>query len=116
MRFKLITKEQYDELLRLYQTYPKLTFQNKGYEYINPRNLSENELNAIKKIEEILNTYIYGFQKFNNFRLDNNKVRLRFQYNYNHPKNIEGAINISDRTFIGVGYIELDELLNYYNE
>lgn len=108
MKINLITPVQHAELLNIYNTTPVLTLQNKGYEYINKSKLSKDEWRQIETIESILKDAVIGFASFSNFRFDkNNEVQIRLQYNY-------GAED-GDTSFIGVGYILLDELLNGFN-
>lgn len=114
MKIDLITPEEHARILEIYNNHPILLFQNNGYQYIDKKKLTDDDLKAIKELETLLQKSIYGFHKFNNFkksiRKDNQKEDLviRFQYNYNY--------NIHDKTyrtgFKGVGYIAVDELLN----
>jgi hypothetical protein len=105
MKIKLITKEQHEKILNIYKNHPSLIFQNNGYEYIDLNSLSNEDLKRIEELNNILKNHIVGFQKFNNFQTTIKKeVRLRFQYNYGAEDNT--------KSFIGVGYILLDELLN----
>lgn len=102
MTIELLTPERYNTLKGYYTNHPKLTFENKGYEYIDKSALSESDLKAIKEIEEILKDQIEGFVEFFNFRDRGGKIQIRFDYHY-------------DISFVGVGYIFLDELLNGFN-
>lgn len=102
MKINLITKEEYSTLLDIYKGFPKLIFQNQGYEYIDNTKLSTEELDAFNQIEQILKKSIKGFVHFNNFKVKNNKIVLRFQYDYGYD---------GGQHFIGVGYILLTELL-----
>ena len=107
MKIELITPEEHETILNIYKSFPVLTLENKGYEGINRSNLTEAEKEADKKINEILKNHIICFSRFQNFKTNNkeNNLTIRFQYNWNYePK--------SGLTFIGVGYIKLDELLN----
>lgn len=108
MRIELISQSQYDELKSIHENHPKLVFQNDGYEYIDKRKLSEDDVNAFNTVTEILKKHIYGFCEFNNFLLSKKgRVLLRLQYNYNYD---------TSGSFNGVGYILLDELLNGFEE
>lgn len=109
MTIDLITQEQYNILLNIQKNHKILTFQNKGYEYIDKSKLTESDKEAIKEIESILNSHIKGFYNFNNFLFSkDNELRIRFQYNWNYDNNIG--------SFKGVGYILLDELLNGFRD
>ena len=105
MKIQLITPEQHENLLNIYKTYPALTLQNNGYEYINKAKLTDNEKASLKEVEEILNKHIEGFSSFSNFRLSKKtqEIEIRLQYRY-------------DSSFTGVGYILLDELLNGFRD
>lgn len=105
MKFNLISKKEYQYLLDVYNGNENLILENKGYEELNPNNLTDADKKNIKEIEKILNKSIEGFSRFQNFKHDKDKnIVLRFQYNYNHDSR--------NPTFIGVGYIKLTELLN----
>lgn len=104
MKIELINQTQYDRILEIQKQHPKLTFNNKGYEYIKKSELSEDDILAFQEVTNILKDHVIGFSEFNNFLDTKDVIRLRFQYNY-------GAEN-NTTSFTGVGYIELDELLN----
>ncbi len=105
MRIELLTPEQHAEILSLYNEFPELTLENKGYEYINRRGFSPEAKEADKKVSDILKANIYGFQSFSNFCHDKDgNIRIRIQYNWNYDDK-EGS-------FVGVGYCLLSELLN----
>lgn len=110
MKINLITKKQHETILNIFKTYPIFTLQNKGYEGVNRNLFTDEENEKDKKVNDILKSAIFGFRRFQNFRLDkNNELQIRFQYNYNY--------NPSDGIpFIGVGYILADELLNGFRE
>lgn len=104
MTIELITPAGYENLVDIYSKCPALTLQNKGYEYINKSNLSEDDKAKIKEIEAILKKSISGFVSFTNFRLSKTgELEIRFQYHY-------------DASFTGVGYVLADELLNGFRE
>lgn len=109
MTITKITPEDHKFLIESYENYPRLCFQNQGYEYINPDTLDEKDKIRIKEIEEILRKSILRFKKFSNFKKDTegNPV-IRLQYNWCSDK-ISGS-------FIGVGYIKIDELINNFEE
>ena len=108
MKIELITPEEYQKMKSIYLEHPELTLQNKGYETINKNTLNNKAKDALKEVEEILKRSICGFSSFQNFKLNKaGELTLRLQYNYNYDG--DGL------TFIGVGYIELNELLNGFN-
>lgn len=103
MTIELLTQNEYDTLLSIQQNYPKLTFQNNGFEYIDRREFSDAEKTADTKVTEILRNHIKDFVRFDNFTLNKKgEIRARFQYHY-------------DINFTGVGYITLRELLNGFD-
>ena len=104
MKITLISKETFNEVFKIYSDYPALTFQNKGYQYLDKSKFNEDEKKAFNQIEEVLTKHIFDFVEFNNFNLsEEGIIRLRFQYHY-------------DPSFTGVGYINLDELLNGFED
>lgn len=113
MTINLITKEEYDTLLRIQQDRPILTFQNNGYEYINKSKFSESDTKAFEEVTSILKKCIVGFHRFDNFRhrsSDNNKLTVRFQYNWTADD------ETNPRPYEGVGYLLVEELLNGFKE
>lgn len=100
MEITLISNRDYELLKTIQEKYPKLTFQNNGYEYLDKREFSAEETSAFAEVESILRRSITGFSKFFNFCLSKEgRIRLRFNYRW-------------DEYFTGVGYILLDELKN----
>ena len=59
--------DYYEELVKLYQEYPELTFQNKGYQYL-PQEVKERNQEGIDKINAILEKTVEGFVRFDNFK------------------------------------------------
>lgn len=112
MTITLITQEVYDQVLDIYNKYPKLTLQNEGYQYIRKANLNEEELNKFKEVNDILKQAIKGFSEFNNFRLGKKtqELQIRFQYDYS------ADVEIRTTPFTGVGYLYLEELLNGFRK
>ena len=110
MEIELITTENYEKLLKIYNNTPTLFLQNNGYEYIKKDNLSIEDKAKSKEIESILNQSIKGFKSFMNFRLSNQtkEIEIRFQYDYSYDD--------VNHSFTGVGYILLDELLNGFRD
>lgn len=105
MTIQLITEDLYNELLQIQKDFPKLTFQNNGYEYINKSTFTDEDVVAFERVSEILNDHIQGFNRFDNFRLTEKtkEIQIRIQYYW-------------DISFRGVGYLLLDELLNGFRE
>jgi hypothetical protein len=82
----------YDRLIELQKQFPKLTFDNNGYEYAD---LSDNT-KQVEEISEICSRHIEGFIRFNNFkpRKDGTfDVRCRYRW---------------DSSFRGVGYFPFE--------
>ena len=102
MKIELISQEQYNRLLEIQKQFPKLTLQNKGYEYIGKNNLTQEELEAFKGVKNILRKHIIDFVEFNNFRYSEDRLQIRCQYKWNTH-------------FTGVGYLFVDELLNGFD-
>lgn len=114
MIINLITEEEYNTLLDIQKNHPLLTFQNKGYEYINKSKLTNDDKNAIGTINAILSKAIVGFSKFYNYCYTiSNEIIIRFDYDLSLTWNndIDKIIKREGIPFIGVGYLYLDELL-----
>ena len=115
MIINLITEEEYNTLLDIQKNHPVLTFQNKGYDYIDKSKLTNDDKNALEIINTILSKAIVGFSEFSNYRYSiSNEIEIRFDYDWSLTWN-----NDRDKTiirdgipFTGVGYLYLDELLN----
>lgn len=92
-------KKQLQDLLIIQENYPLLTFQNNGFEYIGESILNSHGT-IIQQIKEIMISYIdSSFVKFLNFRVhSNNDILIRYDCHY-------------DKTFIGVHYLNLNELI-----
>lgn len=105
MTIDLIKNKEYLKLLEIQKNHHLLTFQNKGYQYINKSKFSEEDKKAFEEVTEILSKSVRGFSEFNNFKLDKNKnIGIRLQYNYGYEE--------GERSFYGVGYLLVSELLN----
>lgn len=105
MKINLITQDEYNTLTGIQEKQPTLTYQQKGYDEIDPKKLSDRDKESILTIEDILHRSIHGFRRFQNFTITNSgETKIRFQYDYNY--NGEGV------PFTGVGYIKVSELLN----
>lgn len=116
MEIRLISKEQYDILTRIYNENKGLFLQNEGYEYINKDKLSNEDKGAFNIVTDILREHIIGFSEFNNFKLSSdNRIRLRFQYEWTADERKDNP-HFRGIPFTGVGYILLDELLNGFEE
>lgn len=118
MKITLISQEEHQTLLDVYNNYSALTLQNKGYEGINRSKFTDIEKEKDAEVNEILRKSICGFSVFQNFKTNNPKkeLRLRFQYNWSadwDPLKDKGAQPLS---FTGVGYIGLHELLNGFDK
>jgi len=103
---KLIINENmnnYERLTYLQKLYPKLTFQNEGYEYLS-KEITDRHKDQIEEISKILKDTISGFVKFNNFFIKKNgDITIRCQYYY-------------DKMFVGVGYFNIEEFKELNNE
>lgn len=99
MRINLISEELFNELTNIQKKHPVLTYKAKGYD--TPKITEQSDIDARKRVADILKGHIDGFSSFTNFTING---KLRFQYNYNY----DGTA----LPFTGVGYIELNELLN----
>ena len=99
MIIKLIDSDTYNKLVDIQREYPALTYQNRGYDYLDKSKLSEKELELFNEVSDILKEHIEGFSEFNHFTTSiPGTVKLRFQYNWNHHE--------PDKLpFIGVGYL-----------
>jgi hypothetical protein len=87
-----------ERLLAYIEENPDLVFQNDGYQEM-PNATKERLARQIKEIESFLNTIVWGFVRFQNFkRLDNGDLVLRCQVHYSDV-----------RSFVGVSYINLNE-------
>ena len=105
MTINLISERQYNILLGIQAKYPKLTFQNTGYEYVDKSKFSEKDHKAFRIVENILKKNIWGFGKFNNFRITKSKeIDMRFQYNWTKDDPTSGI------PYEGVGYVLVEEL------
>ena len=94
------TNKYYERLIQIKNEYPKLTFDNNGYEYIFKE--KEQHKEQVDEIEDILRKTIKGFVRFDNFKpRKGGTFDIRCQYNW-------GAIDNS-RYFVGVGYFNIEE-------
>jgi hypothetical protein len=66
--FSALSKINYfEELNKLKEEYPELTFNNDGYQEI-PAAIKEANADGINKIEELLKVAVFGFVRFQNFK------------------------------------------------
>lgn len=111
MTITLINEEIYNKLCEIQEKFPKLTYQNKGYDTPDFSNLTKEEKSAFDYCTEVIGKSVKGFSEFNHFKLSNKgEVKIRFQYNWTAD---------SDRDelhFTGVGYLYLDELYKGFRE
>ena len=85
-----------EKLTEIKSNFPKLTFQNEGYQYLS-KEIKENHKKEIAEIESILKEEIKGFSEFNNFRENKDgSFSVRCQYCW-------------DDSFKGVGYFNINE-------
>jgi hypothetical protein len=111
MTINLLSPEDYNTLLGIYEKHPALSLQNQGYEYIGKNKLGEADRQALDVVNTILKECIHGFSEFSNFRLSKDgELQVRVQYDYSHG---DHYLNLP---FIGVGYVLLSELLNGFKQ
>lgn len=119
MIITLITQEQHDRIKEIKEKHPILTFENKGYDYINKNQFTEEDKKAFDEVTEILKNSIKGFSSFNNFRDRNERIQIRLQYEWTYDEryDINGRkLPFNGSIFTGVGYIYLDELINGFDD
>lgn len=92
----------YDKLVDIQIKHPKLTFNNNGYEYIDTKSLSGEDLIAFNEVTNILKETIPEFVTFNNFKPSKNGIMLRMQTYW-------------DSSFIGVEYIDIEFFKQFKN-
>lgn len=110
MTINLIDEPTYDRLIAIYNLYPNLTYQNKGYSYPDKSKWSADDIEAHKDVTNILKKSVVGFSEFNHFNNgEDGEPRIRLQYNYNVDKD-------SGLPFIGVGYLGIDELFTGFKD
>lgn len=108
MKINLISQDEHKFLIDTFDKHPNLIYQNKGYDYLNWDKLTEEDKQAHEQVTELLKKTVIGFGKFNHFKLNKaGDKQIRLQYNYGAEDNT--------RSFTGVGYVLIDELLNGFN-
>ena len=89
-------KASIKKIIEIQSNFPKLTFQNEGYQYLS-KEIKENHKKEIAEIESILKEEIFGFSEFNNFKINKDgSFSVRCQYYWNN-------------SFKGVGYFNINE-------
>ena len=89
-------KASIKKIIEIQSNFPKLTFQNEGYQYLS-KEIKENHKKEIAEIESILKKEIKGFSEFNNFKINkDDSFSVRCQYYW-------------DENFRGVGYFNINE-------
>lgn len=111
MTITLISEDQFKELTEINEKFPVLFLQNEGYQYIR-KEFTEEESEARKKVVSILSNHIKGFSDFHNFRKSKKTDELQVRFDYNWEADAEHPC----RSFIGVGYITLNELKNGFKK
>ena len=111
MKITLITPAEHTQLLDIFNNFPSLTLQNKGYEGLNKDKFTPEEKTKFDEVTSLLKKTIVGFSSFQNFRHNKDQeIQLRFQYDWTAHDRSLGI------PFTGVGYILLDELLNGFRD
>ena len=109
MTIKLVDLDTYNKLVTIQKEYPALTYQNKGYDYLDKSKLSKEESELFNEVSGILKEHIVGFSEFNHFTVTNTRVvKVRFQYDWTVDE-------LGGLPFTGVGYVELETLLKGFN-
>lgn len=105
MTIELITQEQYETVLKIQKEHPLLTYKAKGYDTPDESKFTEEDKKAFKEIDVLLEKHVMGFTEFQNFSVDSKGLtKFRFQYNWTADDEDDG------RSFIGVGYLGIEEL------
>jgi len=111
-----IEQNEYDTLVAIQKNFPNLTFQHEPYQEWIPAHFTEKDKNALNEVKSIMIKAIKGFKKFTNFYYNKKGIlNVRFYYDWSYGL-VDGIIIRENLPFIGVGYLELQELLNGFNE
>jgi len=111
-----IEQNEYDNLIDIQKNFPNLTFQHEPYQEWIPTHFTEEDKNALNEVKSIIKKAIKGFSKFTNFYY-NKKDILCIRFYYGWGWELENGIPVHKGiSFTGVGYLELQELLNGFNE
>lgn len=116
-----IEQNEYDILVDIQKNFPNLTFQHEPYQEWIPADFTEDDKNALNEVKSILKKAIVGFSKFTNFYHNKKgKLVIRFFYDWSlewdSEENKVPVRKGNSQSFNGVGYLELQELLNGFNE
>jgi hypothetical protein len=103
MTIELITKEELNELLEIQKNHPILTYEARGYDTFDKTKMTDEDKVAFKRVDNILEKTVVGYNEFQNFTNKTDKLRIRLQYNYSADE--EGAYS-----FKGVGYVNVTDL------
>ena len=91
-----MTTSTYLALDHLRKNNPELTFDNDGYEQLDPKITKKHRL-EIDEIERLLKSAVTGFVRFQNFKpRKDGSIAVRYQVKY-------------DESFIGVAYTPLEK-------
>lgn len=114
-----LEEEDYNKLLDIQKQYPNLTFKHEPYQEWIPAHFTEKDKNALNEVKSIIKKAITGFSNFTNFYFSRKGVLcIRFYYDWSYAwENDVNKIPIKKGLpFTGVGYLELSELKNGFNE
>ena len=113
-----LEEEDYNKLLDIQKQYPNLTFTHEPYQEWIPAHFTEEDKNALNEVKSIMSKAIKGFSKFTNFYFSKKGVLwVRFYYDWSFEWNndVDKIPIRKGIAFTGVGYLELQELLNGFN-
>ena len=89
-------KEKKKKIIEIQSNFPKLTFQNEGYQYLS-KEIKENHKKEIEEIKSILKKEINGFSEFNNFKINKDgSFSVRCQYYWDNSFKGVGDFNINE--------------------
>jgi len=114
-----IEQKDYDIILAIQKNFPNLTFQHEPYQEWIPAHFTEEDKNALNEVKSIIKKSITGFRNFTNFYYNKKGIlNIRFYYDWSYGWNndIDKIVVRQSIPFTGVGYLELQELLNGFNE
>lgn len=116
MVLTILEQSDYDRLVEIQKNVPALTFKHEPYQEWIPSTFTEEDKNALNEVKSIMKKAIAGFSKFTNFYYSKNgDLRVRFYYDWSFT--LIGNTTVREGvSFVGVGYLELQELLNGFNE
>ena len=113
-----LEEEDYNKLLDIQKQYPNLTFNHEPYQEWIPAHFTEEDKNALNEVKSIMSKAIKGFSKFTNFYFSKKGVlRIRFYYDWSYTwdNDVDKNVVKDGLSYPGVGYLELQELLNGFN-